>query len=83
LARQDGWKTDSGLLLIDIPLSRQDLAEMTGTTLYTASRTLSGWERDGIIETGRQRLVILQPFAVHAIAEDLPGNTSAHDKPKT
>ena len=43
LARQAGWQTDEGLL-IDMPLSRQDLAQMTGTTLYTVSRVLSGWE---------------------------------------
>ena len=34
LAGRAGWKTEDGLL-IDMPLSHQDLAEMTGTTLYT------------------------------------------------
>lgn len=68
LARQAGWTTESGLLLIDIPLSRRDLAEMTGTTLYTVSRTLSGWERAGVVEAGRQRLALLRPSAVQAIA---------------
>jgi hypothetical protein len=37
-----GCRIDGGGL-IDLSLSRQDLAE--GTTLYTISRILSGWER--------------------------------------
>ncbi len=57
LARQAGRKTDAGIL-IDLPLSRQDLAEMTGTTLYSVSRILSGWEAAGLVEVGRERVVI-------------------------
>jgi CRP-like cAMP-binding protein len=71
LAQQAGWQTEDGLL-IDMPLSRQDLAEMTGTTLYTVSRILSSWERSGLIETGRQRVTILKPPGLRAVAEDLP-----------
>ncbi|MDD5205906.1 MAG: Crp/Fnr family transcriptional regulator [Desulfobacterales bacterium] len=44
LMSQSGNKTDEGIL-IDFPLSRQDLADYTGTTLYTVSRTLSNWEK--------------------------------------
>ena len=44
-----GAKTEDGLL-IDFPLSRQDLAEMIGTTLHTVSRTLSAWEERGLVE---------------------------------
>jgi CRP-like cAMP-binding protein len=40
LAQQAGQKVESGVL-IGLPLSREDLAEMTGTTLYTVSRILS------------------------------------------
>ena len=47
LASQTGRKLEHGIL-IDISLTRQDLAEMTGTTLYTVSRTLSQWEKDGV-----------------------------------
>jgi CRP-like cAMP-binding protein len=52
LASQSGRKIDEGVL-IDFPLSRQDLAEMCGTTLFTVSRTLSQWEKQGIVITGR------------------------------
>lgn len=39
--------------LIDVPLSRQDLADMAGTTVETASRVMSEFKRDGIINSGR------------------------------
>jgi CRP-like cAMP-binding protein len=71
LARQTGKRTERGVL-INLPLSRQDLGEMTGTTLYTVSRTLSSWEQQELIETGRERIVIRQPHSLVSIAEDLP-----------
>jgi CRP-like cAMP-binding protein len=74
LVRQVGKKSDEGIL-IDIPLSRQDLAEMTGTTLYTTSRVLSQWEKNGWIKTGREQVTLLQPHELVAIAEDLPPNS--------
>ena len=46
---------------------------MTGTTLlHTVSRTLSGWEQQGLIETGRERIVVCNPHGLVSIAEDLP-----------
>lgn len=71
LARQTGKRVEKGVLL-DLPLSRQDLGEMTGTTLYTVSRILSGWEQSGLIETGRERVLICNPHGLVVIAEDLP-----------
>ncbi len=60
LADQAGRKTAEGVL-IDFPISRQDIAEMTGTTLHTVSRTLSAWEEKGWIEGGRQRVLLRTP----------------------
>jgi CRP-like cAMP-binding protein len=71
LAHEAGRRTENGVE-IDMPLSRQDVAEMTGTTLYTVSRILSAWENDGIVESGRQHVVIKTPDALVKIAEDLP-----------
>jgi len=71
LARQAGRKTEEGVV-IDLPLSRQDLAEMTGTTLFTVSRTLSGWETRGLIQSKRERITIRFPHGLVQIAEDLP-----------
>lgn len=70
LVRHAGRKVDGGVLL-DLPLTRQDLAEMTGTTLYTVSRTLSQWEAQGITQNDRLRVLIRKPHELVAIAEDL------------
>jgi CRP-like cAMP-binding protein len=71
LVRQTGRKVEAGIL-IDLPLSRQDLAEMTGTTLYTVSRILSQWEQQNLVELGRERVLIRYPHGLTRIAEDLP-----------
>lgn len=73
LARQTGRRMEEGVL-IEMSLSRQDLAEMTGTTLYTVSRTLSQWESDGLIKSGREQVTILYPHGLVIIAEDLPAD---------
>ncbi|MCE3288466.1 MAG: transcriptional regulator, Crp/Fnr family [Caulobacter sp.] len=70
LARQAGRRTDDGVE-IDFPITRQDLAEMAGTTLHTVSRTLSAWDQAGITESARRHIVIRKPHALVAMAEDL------------
>lgn len=72
LSRQAGKKESDGGVRIDMSISRQDIADMTGTTLYTVSRTLSRWEQQGILETGREWIKILLPHQLVTIAEDLP-----------
>lgn len=83
LASQTGVKTDEGILL-NLPLSRQDLAEMSGTTLFTVSRTLSQWEEKGLVTAGRERLLIRFPHGLVSIAEDLPvrSKPSSDSSPK-
>jgi len=70
LALHAGRRVDAGVE-IDFPLSRQDLAEMTGTTLFTVSRTLNAWQSRGLVAVGRRRVMIRQPHGLVAIAEDL------------
>ncbi len=70
LAGQSGIKStkETG---IELSFSRQDVAEMTGTTLYTVSRLLSDWERKGIIKTGREKIRIISPHDLVRIADGL------------
>lgn len=70
LAAQSGRKIDEGVL-IDLPITRQDIAEMSGTTLFTVSRTLNEWERGGLLEIGRERVVIRNPHGLVSIADEL------------
>lgn len=76
LARQAGRTVASGVE-IGFPISRQDVAEMTGTTLHTVSRTLSAWEAQGIVGGGRQRIEIRAPERLMALAKDTPPGTSS------
>lgn len=70
LAGQTGIRSDKEAG-IELSFSRQDVAEMTGTTLYTVSRLLSEWERKGVLKTGRERIKILKPHDLVRIAEGL------------
>lgn len=70
LSAQAGQPHPTGVR-IEFPLSRQDVAEMTGTTLYTVSRTLSQWEKLGIVTTGRELIIIRSPQELLAIADDI------------
>jgi len=68
LTQQSGRKVPSGVE-IDFPISRQDIAEMTGTTLHTVSRILSTWEAQGLVQGGRQRIVVRDPEKLASLAE--------------
>ena len=56
---------------IDFPLTRQDVAEMTGTTLHTVSRLFSAWESQGIVKGGRQKLLVRDRARLKALAEGM------------
>jgi len=55
--------------LIQIPLSRNDLAEMTGSTPETTSRVISSFAKAGIIKTGRKWISIIDHQKLSEIAE--------------
>lgn len=60
LVHQTGRKTADGIE-IDFPITRQDISEMTGTTLHTVSRLLSAWEKLGIVASKRRKIVVVEP----------------------
>ncbi|MCE1254837.1 MAG: Crp/Fnr family transcriptional regulator, partial [Anaerolineae bacterium] len=70
LANQTGRKTDEGVL-IDMPITRQDLAEMSGTTLFTVSRLLKQWEEQQLVLSRREKVIICYPHGLVCIAEDI------------
>ncbi|RLP27083.1 Crp/Fnr family transcriptional regulator [Mesorhizobium sp. YM1C-6-2] len=69
IVSQSGRKTSEGIE-IDFPITRQDIAEMTGTTLHTVSRLLSAWEDQGIVRGGRQKVTVTDPHALMLVAEN-------------
>lgn len=50
-----------------IPFTRQDLANMTGTTVETTIRTLSDWEKHGVIESARGSIKVRQLEALEEV----------------
>lgn len=69
LARQAGHDALHGTA-IEFPLRRRDVADISGTTLYTASRILTAWERTGLLASRNRHLTIHQPSEILRIAED-------------
>jgi CRP-like cAMP-binding protein len=76
LVDKAGRKTAQGIE-IDFQLSRQDIAEMTGATVFTVSRTLSTWEQRGLIKSSRQRIALREPETLRALADATPGDADA------
>lgn len=57
LANKFGEKDRQGLL-IQLPLSRKDLADMAGTSTETTSRIMSQFQDDDLITSGRQWVAV-------------------------
>ena len=68
LIRKAGRPTPDGLL-VDFPVTRQDIAEMTGTTLHTVSRLMSAWETLGLVKSARRKIIVVDRPALAALAE--------------
>lgn len=69
LARQAGHCTIDGTA-IEFPLRRKDVADISGTTLHTASRILTSWEKAGFLATRDRRLTVRQPSKILRISEE-------------
>jgi CRP/FNR family transcriptional regulator len=54
--------------IVPAPLSRQELADLTGTTIETAIRIMSRWQKQGIVLTNKEGFVLLDLPALEAIA---------------
>jgi len=68
LAKQIGKSSGEGT---QISLSREELAQMTGTTLFTISRVLSRWAEEGLVIPKREAVVIIDAAGLETAGEDL------------
>lgn len=59
-----------GAVIIDMPLTRQDVAEMTGTTVETAIRIMSRLRKAGMISSNRGRIIIASPEELAEVARN-------------
>ncbi len=60
LSDEHGRKMDDGIVL-DIKLSHQDMADMTGMSRETVTRVLDRWQREGEISILDNKLIRLNP----------------------
>jgi CRP/FNR family transcriptional regulator len=57
-----GMGKPGGKVVFDLPLTREAMADYLGLTLETVSRQMSGLKRDGVIELGGKRSIIVPDF---------------------
>jgi CRP-like cAMP-binding protein len=70
IMKQSGRREDDGIR-IDFPLSRQELADYIGTTIFTVSRILSAWEKKGWIKSRREQIIVCDPHFLVMFSEHL------------
>lgn len=73
MINQTGRKVENGIL-IDFPITRQDLSDMAGTTLHTVSRLLSAWEKQGLVKSERKQITVCQPHQLVELGQAKPEN---------
>lgn len=63
-------RAERGGIFVPLALSRQELADMTGTTIETCIRIMSRWGKQNIVRTDKDGFVILDSRALAAAAEE-------------
>lgn len=54
---------------IPMPLSRQELADLTGTTIETCIRIMSRWGKEGVVTTEREGFLVSDRTALERLVE--------------
>ena len=68
LADQLG-KKDAGGTLVPLTLTRQELADLVGTTIETAIRVMSRWHKDGVLLTERDGFRLIDRDVLESLAQ--------------
>lgn len=66
--REEIGRADGEDTFVPLRLSRQELADFTGTTIESSIRIMSRWGKDGIVETVKDGFVIRDSDALRRIA---------------
>ena len=67
LAEQLG-RPERGGVFIPLPLSRQELADLTGTTIETSIRIMSRWGKDEVLRTEKDGFILVDRATLEALA---------------
>lgn len=70
LAEQLGTPRDDGFF-ISLALSRQEIADLLGTTLETAIRLMSRWQKEGLVLTEKAGFVIPSMEALREVSQSV------------
>jgi CRP-like cAMP-binding protein len=63
-------RAERGGTFVPLALSRQELADMTGTTIETGIRIMSRWGKQGVVRTDKDGFVILDRLALESAAAE-------------
>ena len=69
LSERVGVSRGSGVF-IPLTLSRQEIADLIGTTLETAIRLMSRWQKEDVLSKEKNGFLMLQPRALQALTEE-------------
>ncbi len=69
LGREQGRRGENGAIVVNAGLSRQELANLVGTTRETVTRTLAALRRDEVIGLAGDEIIILKPEKLKTFIE--------------
>jgi CRP/FNR family transcriptional regulator, nitrogen oxide reductase regulator len=61
-------RAERGGTFVPMPLARQELADLTGTTIETAIRIMSRWQKEDVLHTDKDGFVVLNREALEDAA---------------
>jgi CRP-like cAMP-binding protein len=68
LSKHIGKKVHEG---VEVSLSREELAQMTGTTLFTISRILSQWSKENFVSSRRETVLLRDPIRLEFAGSEI------------
>jgi len=63
-------RAERGGTYVPLTLSRQELADLTGTTIETCIRIMSRWNKDGVVRTEKDGFVVLETTELERLAAE-------------
>jgi len=61
-------RPERGGIFVATPLSRQEIADLTGTTIETCIRIMSRWGKEDLVRTEKEGFLIVDPKALEAVS---------------
>jgi CRP/FNR family transcriptional regulator len=58
---------EDGKLVLKVPMTRQEISEMAGTTVESTIRTMSRWQKDGLVSTDHHYISIIDKETLWAL----------------